>query len=332
MGSSRRPGGIIRAGRLALVSGLLVGVLAGCSMLRLAYGQADTLLFHAMDRYLDLDRTQAEAWRAATARWLAWHRREQLPQVLRGLDAMAQDWAGPQLGPERACQHLQRVQGWADEAVRAALPDLALLLPRLGPDQVAQLAERQREDRQRWLEERVEPPAEARQQRALERLQGRYERLLGPLTPAQRVDLLALVRQLDDPQRALAEQQRRQGELMAVVMAFARPGAPRAAARAEAVAATPSSLTAPGASADAAATASASARLAAAWRAWSLGPEATQAWQQAQAAAHCQFLSRLHASADTRQRSHALRQLAQWRADLQSQVLPDGAGLSAPAR
>lgn len=294
--------------------GLVLTLLAGCSAIRLAYGQADTLLFHAIDRYLDLDRSRAEGWRAATSRWVAWHRRVQLPEVVRGLDAMARDWAAPKLPPERACQHLQAVQGWADEAMQAALPDLARLVPRLGPDQLAQLAEHQADDRQRWERERLAPTADERRRLALERLLGRYERLVGDLNPAQRADLAALVERTDDPERAVAEQRRRQAVVRTVVQDLV------AASAASAVRDTHPQ--------------DAQSRLAAAWQAWRQGPPDSQAWQQAQMTAHCQFLSRLHATADADQRNHAVRELTGWRDDLRA-LVQAGAGpdpISAPAR
>ncbi|MBI4204808.1 MAG: hypothetical protein HY527_07260 [Betaproteobacteria bacterium] len=56
-----------------------VGLLAGCSMLRLGYSQLDTIAAWRANEYFDLDAQQKDAFLQRFNRLHEWHRYEQLP-------------------------------------------------------------------------------------------------------------------------------------------------------------------------------------------------------------------------------------------------------------
>ena len=63
------------AGRSSIIAALgiaLVLALAGCSVLKLGYGQLDTIVFRWLDRYVDFDDAQSLRARGALDDALAW--------------------------------------------------------------------------------------------------------------------------------------------------------------------------------------------------------------------------------------------------------------------
>src|SRR4051812_22737216 len=84
----RRP--LLRAAIIAALC-LAFASLSGCSAIRLAYGQADGLVFRWLDRYVDFDGPQAYRVREALGAWFAWHRRTQLPDYAELLTSLETD-------------------------------------------------------------------------------------------------------------------------------------------------------------------------------------------------------------------------------------------------
>ncbi len=67
---------------IAALSLALLLALTGCSMLKIGYSQASTLVFRWLDGYVDFDDAQADRVRAALDEAMAWHRRSQLPDYV----------------------------------------------------------------------------------------------------------------------------------------------------------------------------------------------------------------------------------------------------------
>ncbi|HEX7438912.1 MAG TPA: DUF6279 family lipoprotein, partial [Caldimonas sp.] len=81
---------------------LLLGLLGGCSALRLGYGQADALAFRWLDSYADFDGPQALRVREALASWFTWHRRTQLADYADALTRLDAEVLADTT-PERVC-------------------------------------------------------------------------------------------------------------------------------------------------------------------------------------------------------------------------------------
>jgi hypothetical protein len=62
---------------------LVLAAVAACSTIRFGYNQADTLIVYMTNEYFDLDSTQEQEFRQRLGRFLAWHRRTQLPDYVR---------------------------------------------------------------------------------------------------------------------------------------------------------------------------------------------------------------------------------------------------------
>ena len=61
-----------------LIMLLCFAAIGGCSLLRLGYGQLDTIAAWMADDYFDLDPQQKDEFHKRFARLHAWHRYEQL--------------------------------------------------------------------------------------------------------------------------------------------------------------------------------------------------------------------------------------------------------------
>jgi len=206
----------------ALAAGLL---LAGCSATRIIYHNADLYLRWQARSYLALQGEQGAELDRRIAALLAWHRAQALPQYAQFT--------------EEAARRVERGLGRADlvwgydafqvqlrEALRAAGAEMAGLLDRLAPAQLAHLEERLAEENRQFARE--QGAGSPRQERAarLKRSLERLEEWFGALNEEQiervkrfnqRAPLLYELRDRD--------RRRRQAEFLAMLRA--REGARR---------------------------------------------------------------------------------------------------------
>ena len=123
--------------RIALLLCALAS-LAGCSGVRLAYNNADTVVRWMADDYFALEGPQEEDFKARLARFHAWHRSEELPRY-----SVLMTSAGDKLADGLTAPELL----WAWESVKGryrrmadqAAPELAAVLATLTPPQFARL-------------------------------------------------------------------------------------------------------------------------------------------------------------------------------------------------
>jgi hypothetical protein len=192
---------------------------AGCSATRFAYDNADVFLRWQAGRYLDLHAEQSEELDARIASFLAWHRAAALPGYVR----LANE-AGARL--ERGLSREDLVWGYdsfqteARRALRAAAGEVAGLLDRMTPEQVAHLERRFAEDNRRFAKEQLSGTVEERRKRRFERNRERLEEWFGDLGDAQ----LERVRRYNERvplSGELRDRERRrlQGELVAMIRA-----------------------------------------------------------------------------------------------------------------
>jgi len=170
---------------LAALVCLLSIALPGCSRTQLAYNQADLLLAHYADDYLELTSDQLDRWEPRLEQALADHRRDELPYLAAYFDRVRTAARSGFPAPETAClvgafRDLYKRQ--ARLAVRLAAP----LLVGLDRDQVRDLEERFARDLARDLREPgTRDPARERHKRA-KRWAESIEDWTGKLSPAQR--------------------------------------------------------------------------------------------------------------------------------------------------
>ena len=205
--------------RLLKILALLITAvaLAGCSGLRIAYNNADTVVRWMADDYFALEGVQEEDFKARLVRFHAWHRSEELPRYNALLTS-----AGQKLSDGLTAQELM----WAWDSVWAryrrmssqAAPELALVLPTLTATQFERLEKRFAESRteyaKKYLKGSEADQRERRDKRNLELMREWF----GDLSDEQeaqvrqasaRLPLLYALR--------LQNRQRQQGEFIALL-------------------------------------------------------------------------------------------------------------------
>lgn len=143
---------------------MIVLALTACSVVRLAYNQADHLAYWQLNRAFDFNDEQSVQVKGAIRQWFQWHRRTQLPVYVPFL-ARAEKEALAPVSPALACERRTELEGWGRKAIDQAVPAMADLVLSLSPDQVKHLEKHQaktNEDfRDNYLEEDVQDRHEA---------------------------------------------------------------------------------------------------------------------------------------------------------------------------
>ncbi len=154
-----------RCGRLLWLACCML-LLGGCSIVKLAYRNADTLTLRWLDRYVELDDTQSAWAKAHIGELHAWHRTTQLPAYVKLLHAQR---ALVQQGGMTQADVLAlnaSISAQLDAMAMKALPDLAVITLQLRPEQIsaieAKFAKNNADFRKEFLEPDVEQQQESR--------------------------------------------------------------------------------------------------------------------------------------------------------------------------
>jgi hypothetical protein len=217
----RHPGWLARARGLVALA-LAAVALAGCSALRLSYGQADTFAFIWLDRYVDFDATQGKAARNAIATWFAWHRRTQLPDYA-DLMTRAESEITANTTAERACAWWATVRTRLDRAVEQAVPPFAEVATTLTPAQLEHIEKRYAKTNKEYRDEFLQPDLAERHAATVKRTVDRYESMYGDLENFQKERLERLLSESPfDPARAYDERRARQREALQALTRLSR--------------------------------------------------------------------------------------------------------------
>jgi len=203
---------------LRLAAALAAGVvLSGCSAVRLAYDNADTYLRWRANAYIDLHGEADDELDERIDAFLDWHRAKALPHYAR-----LSDEAALRLGRGLAAGDLfwgyDALMARAREDLRAAAEQVAPLLDRLGPEQIARLERRLAEDNRKFARENLKGGEPERRKRRARMMQNRLEEWVGKLSQAQveRVRQYAERAPLTDEHRE-RDRKRLQAELLAML-------------------------------------------------------------------------------------------------------------------
>lgn len=203
---------------LALLGALL---LAGCSVLSVAYDNADRLALAYVDDWFDLDRAQGHRFRERFKARMAEHRREELPRYVAFLrQAKRLLVAAPT--PAELGALFDASRELVEHGIRRTLPLMADTLVELTPAQVEHLAGEIAEANADAAEERLEDTPDERRREREKDLIHELEGWTGKLDGAQRDRLRGLVARIPDGAQAWADyRQTRQRGLLALLRARA---------------------------------------------------------------------------------------------------------------
>jgi len=166
---------------LALAAAAL---LAGCSMVRLAYDNAELYVKYRAGHYLDLKGAQDHELAQRIDSFFAWHRSEALPDYARVAGEAAKR-VGKGLSREDLVWGYDSLVAHARHSLRAAAERVAPLLDDLTPEQVAYMEKGFAEDNRRYAREHLRGSEQERRGRRAKRVQERLEDWVGNLSQAQ---------------------------------------------------------------------------------------------------------------------------------------------------
>lgn len=115
-------------------------LLAGCSVVRTIYNQADNLIYWQLNRAFHLEDDQKDQVRRHLAAFFRWHRKSELPVYAPLLDRAAREAQGA-ISPELACERRDEFEKVGRRSIDRAVPMLAELLRSLKPEQIGHLQE-----------------------------------------------------------------------------------------------------------------------------------------------------------------------------------------------
>jgi hypothetical protein len=229
--------------RTAPTAALVVGtvaVLAGCSMVSLGYNRLPDLGMVWLNRQLPLSDRQSAQARTDMNELLTWHRRTQLPataDVLRRWQGMATS----DISAADACREWTQVRTLLDTITQQAVPAMARLATGTTAEQLAELQRNQRKSNDEYRETYsasarrgwftaanatapINLNAQAGLDKRLNTLRERYGQLYGALSDEQVALLRSNLRASSfQPERNLAERERRQAELLDTLVSLQNP-------------------------------------------------------------------------------------------------------------
>ncbi len=212
--ADRRPAWA-RPGWIALA---LAIALSGCSALRLGYNNADTLIGWRAGQYFGFEDEQKAEFERRVQRFLAWHRKSELPGYARLADDLANRLSrGVSLGD--LVWGYDSFQAYLRPSVRAGAGEMADLLDALSPGQIERFHERlEKENRDFAKDHGLGNGPQERRSRRVKRNVERMEDWFGALTDAQveRIALYSKRAPLDDELRD-RERRRLQRELLGML-------------------------------------------------------------------------------------------------------------------
>lgn len=203
--------------RLAALLGIALCLVltAGCTLLRVGYGQLDLFAEWTADEYFDLGPQQKDEFRARFARLHAWHRRDQLPDYAGFLDeAAARIRKG--LTQDDAMWIANGVEERYRVLIRRSADDAAAMLMTLTPEQLDALQRKWKKENARFAREhRVRASPQEQHRARVERELKRIEEWVGSVSAEQEKKIAALVREVPiAPKLRHEDRLRRQREFL----------------------------------------------------------------------------------------------------------------------
>ena len=219
---------------IAALSLALCVVVAGCSLVKIGYGQASPLAFRWLDGYVDFDDAQSLRVRTALGEAMIWHRRTQLPDYVDLLVRAEAEVIGEST-PERMCAWGSELKDRGDRVVQYALPTVVEVALTLTPAQIVNIEKRQAKTNAEFRDVHLQRDREKRRRAAVKREVERAEMLYGDLDDAQH-ELVArsVAASPYDAELSYAERLARQQDAIALIRKWRETGVGRDEALAQA--------------------------------------------------------------------------------------------------
>jgi len=207
---------IFRRFGIALLALMLV-VAAGCSSLRLAYNNGDTVLYWWLNAYVDLDRDQKGWVREDIDQLFDWHRKTQLRDYVEILRKGQRQLQG-NVTKEDLLADYSEVKSRTQTLLQKAAPQLADLARSLKPEQIVQMEKKFKSNNDDYRKKYLTGDQEKRQQLRYKKSMEQFELWFGSFSSEQE----AAIRKASDARPLdneiwLDERQRRQRNVLSLV-------------------------------------------------------------------------------------------------------------------
>ena len=196
---------------------LMLVVVAGCSSLRLAYNNGDTVLYWWLNAYVDLDRDQKGWVREDIDKLFDWHRKTQLKDYVEILRKGQKQVQGNPTQADLMADYSE-IKSRTQSLLLKAAPDLADLARSLKPEQIAQMEKKFKSNNDDYRKKFLTGDQEKRQQLRYKKAMEQFELWFGSFSSEQE----ALIRKASDARPLdneiwLDERSRRQRNVLTLV-------------------------------------------------------------------------------------------------------------------
>ena len=196
---------------------LMVVLVAGCTSLRLAYNNGDTVLYWWLNAYVDLDRDQKGWVREDIDKLFDWHRKTQLKDYVEILRKGQKQVQGNPTQADLLADYSE-IKNRTQSLLLKAAPDLADLARSLKPEQVAQMEKKFKSNNDDYRKKFLTGDQEKRQQLRYKKSMEQFELWFGSFSSEQE----AIIRKASDARPLdneiwLDERSRRQRNVLTLV-------------------------------------------------------------------------------------------------------------------
>ncbi|WP_219117838.1 DUF6279 family lipoprotein [Janthinobacterium sp. UMAB-56] len=200
-----------------VVLALMLVIVAGCSGLRLAYNNGDTVLYWWLNAYVDLDRDQKGWVRDDIDKLFDWHRKTQLKDYVEILRTGQKQLQGSTTQADLMMDYSEVKQRTQALLLKAA-PELADLARSLKPEQITQMEKKFKSNNDDYRKKYLSGDQEKRQQLRYRKAMEQFELWFGNFSSEQE----ALIRKASDARPLnnelwLDERMRRQQNVLNLV-------------------------------------------------------------------------------------------------------------------
>ena len=171
---------------------LVLLLLSGCAV-KFVYNQLDWAVPWYLSDYMSLNSTQEQVFEERLNRYLAWHRKTQLPEYGAFLEQVAEDLEDGMTPP--SVQRIQaRTRQLGQALIERLVPDMVALFQHASDQQLVELYDKFAEKNKEYTEEYLEVSEKEQRKRRAKDIESYVERWTGGLSSAQE----ALIRDATD--------------------------------------------------------------------------------------------------------------------------------------
>ncbi|MFC4522837.1 DUF6279 family lipoprotein [Cupriavidus pinatubonensis] len=203
-------------------------ILCACSAMKTGYQHGDRLAYWWIDHYVDVSDAQEPLTRDAIARFFAWHRQAQLPEIA-GLLTQARNQVQQPVSTAAIVQIQEASQRLARQSFDQAVPDVADLLLTLTPAQIDRMEKKFDEGNIKYRKKFLSGSAEDRESARFDKVMSYAKLIYGNFSNEQEQAIhAALAPLMQGAQARYAERLRRQEEWLALARRVQQTHPPKA--------------------------------------------------------------------------------------------------------